>query len=353
MKIIRIYPKTPPLTGGMEQHIRMLTQFQVDKGHKVQVVFNQGDKITSNDIQILPSIPMHRIRPQIIGFGMFLLSVVIHTFFKPLRADLIHIHGDWSSFIFAGILKRRIRAGKIIFSIHGSVDHYKGIRKLLLLNSVKKADMVFCTGHDTYQFIHHHTTAIFQPSGIRDTFFQDISVDKYPEFTITTVANLVKAKNLDTLLDIALQLPKFKFKIIGTGPMEEQLMQKKIDHKIRNLSFEGFLRDQQIVEQLSKSHLLLLTSVREGTPTAVMEAMACGLPVISSAAGGLEYIVENNINGFIIQDPYDTNNYVSQISLLHERKEIREKMALANKSKAEDLSWTKVAERINKLMTDV
>ena len=66
MKILRLYTRLPPMSGGMENHIAQLTKEQLNFGHDVTIYFNLGSKVSENDVRI-SSIALSKIKPQFIG----------------------------------------------------------------------------------------------------------------------------------------------------------------------------------------------------------------------------------------------------------------------------------------------
>jgi len=102
-------------------------------------------------------------------------------------------------------------------------------------------------------------------------------------------------------------------------------------------------------EYYQKSDVYLLTSFAEGTPTSALEAMACGLPIVSSNAGGVGSIVKENTNGFVIDD-FDKNRYIQSIKLLNNDITLRKTIFANNILLAQNYRWDKVASNITQIM---
>ena len=105
MKILRLYTRLPPLSGGMENHIAQLSKEQTRLGHNVIIYFNIGDRLSSNDIQI-SKMPLYKLKPQFVGFIVFYFLVYLRLIANREKFDIVHIHGDWSSLIFANLIKK-------------------------------------------------------------------------------------------------------------------------------------------------------------------------------------------------------------------------------------------------------
>jgi len=116
------------------------------------------------------------------------------------------------------------------------------------------------------------------------------------------------------------------------------------------VTFKDKIPKEKIPLALQKAHLFLFTSSWEGTPTVILEALACGLPVVTSNAGGIAEIIKSGKNGFVIEDPLDISAYKLAIQKLHSDKELYYSIVKQNQEKAHQFHWSKVASRITDLM---
>jgi len=108
--------------------------------------------------------------------------------------------------------------------------------------------------------------------------------------------------------------PNIKLTIIGGEQLGKEKAEIVINNLIRELRLEqyvtllGFQPHNRIVTELNRSHIFLLTSytrdngVQEGIPNALMEAMATGLPVVSTYNGGIPELVKDGVSGFLIPE---------------------------------------------------
>lgn len=353
MKILRIYTKLPPLKGGMEKHIYQLTCYQIENDHFVKVLFNDGEKISQNDEKIC-KLKLHGWKPQFLGLFVFYFLIVLKLFLKKQPFDIIHIHGDWSSFLFVKLLKKLTNAKMVVLSLHDQLTQ-KYTHQKLLPSLVQDIDLIFSTGYDTAKELEKLSgkKVIVQPSGINEIFFEEFD-KKYENdrFTVVTVANLFQKKNIELVLEIAKELRECKFVIVGDGSHRAVLENIINIQNISNVELVGFKSAIKVREYYQQSNCYLLTSFAEGTPTSALEAMACGLPIVSSNAGGLGNIVKEYKNGFVIND-FDKNRYIQMLQLLQNDIDLRKKMFESNKKLAENYRWHNVAENITNKMKEV
>jgi glycosyltransferase involved in cell wall biosynthesis len=349
MRILRIYTRLPPLLGGMEKHIYNLTKQQLKK-HKVTVFYNDGEAITSNDKKI-SDIKFYSFKPQAFGVILFYLGVIKELLFNKQQFDIIHIHGDWSSLLFVRFIKKLTRAKLVVLSLHDQLLN-KFTHQRLLPKLVQNVDLIFSTGYDTAKTLEKLTgkKVIVQPSGINEIFFEKFDKEFNNEkFTIVTVANLFPKKNIELVLEIAKENPEYDFLIIGKGPHRKILENIINKNNIKNVKLLGFKTPKEVREYYRKSDIYLLTSFAEGTPTSALEAMACGLPIISSNAGGLGNIVKEKINGFVIKD-FDKYKFMEKINLLYKNIDLRKKIYENNIQLSQNYTWENVASNITVIM---
>lgn len=90
--------------------------------------------------------------------------------------------------------------------------------------------------------------------------------------------------------------------LAGEGPMRRRLESLARRLRIENqVSFPGSLSRREVASWMRRASVLLLTSRSEGMPNVVIEALACGTPVVSTAVGDVPDIVQDGSNGFVVR----------------------------------------------------
>lgn len=338
------------MRGGMEKHIYYLSKYQ-NEDDDITVFYNQGNSISLNDKKIFPLIKLYKIKPAFLGIFMFYIGIVFKLIIKKNKFDVIHIHGDWSSLVFVSLLKKITEAKLIIYNNHDIITDSFQHRKLLP-KGLEKVDLILTTGYESSRIIQQriiNKKIVVQPSGINDVFFNESDKKtNSTKFKVVTVANLLPKKNINLVVEIANKLPNIEFVIVGKGSEKEVIQKKITDNNLLNIKLLGFKTPEEIKNIYDESDCFLLTSLAEGTPTAILEALATGLPVIASNAGGISDIIIDGVNGFIVNN-YDEKNYIEKLQLLKDNISLREIIYKNNKIIAEDFRWHKVADRITSL----
>jgi glycosyltransferase involved in cell wall biosynthesis len=135
--------------------------------------------------------------------------------------------------------------------------------------------------------------------------------------TVGTVARLVAVKDLELLLEAAQELrllvPALRVVVVGDGPRRSQLEAAAGRLGLHDMIFfTGELRPAWPV--LERFDAYVLTSRSEGLPVSVLEAMACGLPVVATRVGGLPELVEEGVSGFLVGREGSREETASQLA---------------------------------------
>jgi glycosyltransferase involved in cell wall biosynthesis len=130
------------------------------------------------------------------------------------------------------------------------------------------------------------------------------------------VGRLSAEKGVRTLLKAASELTAYKLKIIGTGPLEEELIS---GNRLPNVEFLGYRTGDELNSILAGSRFLIVPSeVYENNPLTVLEALALGIPVLGSDMGGIPELIIPGFNGMLfeagnVNDMQEKINYLWQM----------------------------------------
>lgn len=133
------------------------------------------------------------------------------------------------------------------------------------------------------------------PRGIDDNIFNLQSVEKYEKPTFICVSRVSKEKNLESFLELQLPFEHQKI-LIGDGPLL-----RKYKSKYKNVSFLGKLEHKDIANILNKCHVFVFPSKTDTFGIVMLEAIACGLPVVAFNVEGPKDVVTNRV-GILIED---------------------------------------------------
>ena len=151
------------------------------------------------------------------------------------------------------------------------------------------------------------------------------------------VGRLIEEKGVEILIDAMKNVRNGKLFIVGTGPLKDKINQKIQNLNLKNVEMLGFLQSDEIIKLLSKCRFLIIPSIwYENCPMVVLEAMACGKPVIGSDNGGIPELVINNVNGFIFKHN-DIRDLENKINILNKSETIRRYMGRKGREMVENI----------------
>lgn len=155
---------------------------------------------------------------------------------------------------------------------------------------------------------------------------------------------------IHALAHVKEHIPKARLLLAGEGPLLEQI--KQLSEQLDVLSMIDFLGYRRDIESLLKmSDIVVASSKREGLPVNIMEAMACGLPIIASVNRGHIELVSDGVNGFtVVNDNFQ--DFGSKILKLYNSVDMREKMGAASVKLVKKFSLEQVSKEIKEVYSN-
>lgn len=269
------------------------------------------------------------------------------------RVDLIHAH-QYTPFFYAMMGRLLARKPPILFTEHGRHFPDYPRRKRMIANRLllERRDRVVAVGNSVRQalinnegFPGDRVEVIY--NGIDETTFVKGDPDQADlrgqlgigpgDLLVLMVARLDYLKDhgtaLRTIQRLAAQAPRVRLLLAGEGPerggIEAQIEELKLGNQVRLLGLRN-----DIPQLVRAADLFLLTSISEGIPLTVIEAMATSLPVVATKVGGLPEVVEDGITGFLAPSGDDAQ-LAKQILRLSDSPDLRQEMGRRGRQRAE------------------
>lgn len=155
------------------------------------------------------------------------------------------------------------------------------------------------------QYGRHSKPMAYLPNIIHAGEFPRVKPAVKDRYRILGVGRLIRLKHWPTFLRVIAELSHDGFPVegvlVGDGPQRKQLeaLAAKLNLQQADLQFVGAVDD--VGPLYASADLLLATSSLEGMPNVVMEAMACGLPVVSTRVGGVPDLIEHGEHGYLAE----------------------------------------------------
>ena len=165
------------------------------------------------------------------------------------------------------------------------------------------------------------------------------------KFTIVCIGTLHEVKGQSYLIEACRLLREqgvdFDCLFVGDGPDMAALQHLLDEYELHDsVHFEGRRTRAEILDLLGTVDVLVAPSVpsrdgrREGIPVVLMEAMACGLPVVSSKLSGIPELVDDGQSGLLVS-PGDVSGLATAIRDLHDDESLRRRLGVAGRAKVE------------------
>lgn len=308
--------------GGAEQHILSLMEFFSSKPGMDAQVATFYDGLLADTLRQRGK-TVHII-PQAGRFDVKLYAR-LQSLFREERPDIIHTHGVRANF-FSRLAGRKAKGSHIVTTVHSILKHdypkpgeyfmahwmervtLSMSNHFIAVSGAVKEDLIrFGVAKNKITVIHNGIPVeSYLPSPILDEERKKVREGwGIPEEAILllTVARLVPVKGLEDLIEgfsIAAKADlRLILLIVGDGPEREALERMARERGVaEKVLFAGFR--QEIPAYLAAADIYLNTSISEGLPLSLMEAMAAGKPVIVTEVGGMKEMIENGRTGFFI-----------------------------------------------------
>ena len=157
---------------------------------------------------------------------------------------------------------------------------------------------------------------------------------------VSTFARLYVTKGLTYLLDaiakIKQQHPDTQFSVYGEGPLREELLKyaSQLGLDGAKIFVGAFTSRDELPAIMANTDIYVMSSILEGLPVSIIEAMSYGLPIVATPVGGIPEAIQNGVNGLLCE-PGNAECLAKKITCLIEDPELREKLGAAARNSYE------------------
>ena len=304
-----------------------------------------------------------------IQIPFFLLLFLLNSIVQSKKSDIIHSH--WSLAGIVGILTSKILKKKNVLMMHGADIFVLGKNPFLKF-ILKNSDYLLCNSRYTEKMALEiypvKTHKIVSPGVDLHKFYPQIknlrkklNIGENDTF-ILSLAKFIPRKGIEYLIeamDILVNKKKYSniyVRLGGRGPLKKRYLNLIKKYNLnRYIKFTGYINKIDIANYYSEADIFVLPSIiddsgdTEGLGVVLLEANACGTPVIGSRVGGIQDIILDGKNGFFVEQKSASDIANKLIKLINNPK-LREEMGRTGKKYvSEKFNWEKNVEDIVKI----
>jgi len=322
-----------PLLGGAEVQAQRLATALLEKGVDVFVLTRRLKGIPA--YEVVDEIPVHReihTVPLPLLWGVcFMVSVFIFLYKRRKEYTIIHCHilqefQTVVALLFKGMFNKKVI---VKMSSSGETSDIKllqrSLKGKLFFRWIKKVDAIISVCKQSSRELLNggfpEESIVEIPNGVDvHTFVQHPSRSAREGATITFVGRLDRYKGVDFLLEafkrVLSRNSNPRLIIVGTGPDETLLKKSAVKLNVhKRIQFRG--RQEDVLSVLSDTDIFVLPTLSEGMSNVLLEAMACGLPIVATSVGGNCDLISDMHNGILVPpgDPHALSEAL--IEILH------------------------------------
>lgn len=318
MKVVHI---VEALEGGVYTYFRDLSHFfgdeEISKNIETTIVYSSNrkgissEKVSSefsNGVNLIHLNMVREISPFQDLKSIFKLTKEL----KKINPDVIHLHSSK-----AGVLGRiayffLFKKKKVFYTPHGyaflRTDISKSSRKLysIIEKSFQRlfGGTIVACGDTEFEIAKKIGSSKLVRNGVDIPTIREYFLPyQNSKLTVGILGRITAARNPKLFNDIALKFPDFNFIWIGDGELSHFITSE-------NIKITGWIMDKNIVfETLNSIDIYLQTSLWEGLPIALLEAMVLEKPIIATNIIGNKDIVLHNKTGFLFDNIDEIENY--------------------------------------------
>ena len=293
-----------------------------------------SSELLDNDVIYLSAYKDGNFLFKIIFFFIFLIKYIF-ILIRIRHIKLIHIHVAIKGSFFRKYIVFKIAKlfhKKIIFNVHpiDFVNFYNKVNiviQKMITEALNKSDLILVLSGTIKSEVanicqNRNIKILYNPVIVKEFRYKESET-----INVLFLGKLCKEKGVYDIIEASklVKSPNIKINLYGDGDIEEFEKLIKENNLQEKIKIMGWISGREKDEALNNSDIFILPSYSEGLPMSILEAMAIGLPIISTPVGGIPEAVEDGADGFLVS-PGDYNALAEKIDSLASNKPQREQM---------------------------
>ncbi|MHB8481889.1 MAG: glycosyltransferase family 4 protein [Nitrospiria bacterium] len=383
MKIAHVVSTFPPYRGGIGNIACHYAEEQALLGHDVEVFtpnYHDDYDGEGRGLDKENKFKLHRLTPWL-KYGN--AALVPQLLWKLPSFDIVHFHYpffggvEWISFL----RFIYVRPPKIIISYHMDVIgegvlrlFFKGYTKIILPLLIHQADIIFSAtldyaetsaisrflGQKPVEIIPYGVSTLFQPKQKNEQLIRRLNFSENNS-VILFVGGLDHPhyfKGVNILIEAVAKLERkgIRLLIVGNGDLIPSYREEARKRDLQDqVFFMSGVTDEELPDYYNLADLVVLPSIdrSEAFGLVLLEAMACGRPVIGSSLPGVRAVIEDHKNGLLVK-PGDAEDLKEKIQFILDHDETGGQFGLNGFKKVEEhFRWNRILDQVEKVYQKV
>jgi colanic acid/amylovoran biosynthesis glycosyltransferase len=283
--------------------------------------------------------------PKQMAYGVFYFTeaLMLARWMRAHHLDHLHVHFATAAANVGLVMKKMLPIG-LSLTVHGPDEFYDAPGQWLR-QKFEAADFLVCIGRYARSQVmklvstRHWDKIEISPLGVDPERYQPrpMTAAFTSRFQMLCVGRLTPAKGQRILIEACRQLTdagrNVSLIFVGTGPDEADLKAAShaygLDHRIM---FTGALNQDEVQKRYAQADVFVLPSFAEGIPVVLMEAMACGVPCVTTQITGIPELIRDGQDGLLVM-PSDVDELVNAITRLIDDPELRARLSRAGRER--------------------
>ncbi|MDP1525813.1 MAG: glycosyltransferase family 4 protein [Rhodocyclaceae bacterium] len=295
------------------------------------------------------------------GLFYFTEALMLWRWMENRKLDHLHVHFATAAANVALLLKQIAPIGLSI-TVHGPDEFYDAPGQRLK-DKIAMADFIICIGAFARSQLMHLSPASdwhkleVCPLGVDLERYTPKLDRELAPFTILCVGRLCSAKGQPILIEACRSLVAagrpVRLVLVGTGPDEVSLKTMVAKAGLtHSVVFTGALNESEVRGWYARADAFALASFAEGIPVVLMEAMASGIPCVTTRITGIPELIRDGIDGLLVA-PSDAVELASALSSLMDDPDLRADLARNGRARvAEKYDLTRNIDRLGELFVN-
>ena len=364
MRLLLINNEFPPIGGGGSTVTKYAIHYLVKAGHDVTLITSRykglpkEERVDGARVIRIPAVRRYKdfcSQWELVIFG---LSAFIYAFFYTFRnrVDFVQAYFAVPAGWVAWLLKKTRGIPYAVYfggsDIPGAnPSRYKRIYPLItpLLKSIwRGAEFRTVCSEDLARLgnmVDSTSDFLVVPNGVETNRFKPVERTSNSKVKILFIGRLIPRKGFQRVVRALPRVNEltekpFEIEVVGTGEAQADLDKVASSLGVSELiHYVGTVPYDRLEKSYQYADIFVLTSLSEGMPSVILEAMGCGLPIVASDVGGNNELVEEGVNGYLIKGD-DEEKLATDLAMLIDNDGKRKEMGRISREKAMKYDWS-------------